>query len=281
MKLGFHDDIAAATMTSPALDASMTFDDYLELPGEHFSSIKEMHRSPAHYRSRVRPSDSDALRVGRALHAAVLDPSALQIVEYAGRRIGKLWDAFRQDNAGKLILKSDQAAEVQAMRASVRAHKHASRILRHGQAEVSARFEVDGVPFKSRLDFVCSNGDLVELKSTRDNHPQQFEREFARRLYHAQVALYRMALQANGLPCSKVYCISICKTAPHEVVVYDINEETLEAGARWVHDWVSRLQECERQRVWPGIDNGNILSLRIPDWALSEGLPDIEGGFDE
>lgn len=263
------------------LDYAMTFDEYLDLPGEHFSSIKEMHRSPAHYRSRVRPSDSDALRVGRAFHGGILDPGALKIVQYAGVRRGKEWDAFRANHADSLILTSKQAADVDAMRASVRAHKHASRILRNGRAEVSAQFDVDGVPFKARLDFVCSNGDLVELKSARDNHPQQFEREFARRLYHAQVALYRMALQANGLPCAKVYCISICKTPPHEVVVYDVSEETIETGARWVRDWILRLKDCERQRVWPGIDNGNILSLRIPDWAISEGLPDIDGGYDE
>ena len=71
------------------IDHKATFDDYLAMPGEHFSSIKEMHRSPAHYRSRVRPEDSDALRLGRALHAAILDPSALSVVQYAGKRAGK------------------------------------------------------------------------------------------------------------------------------------------------------------------------------------------------
>lgn len=263
------------------LTNNVAFDDYLAMPGEHFSSIKEMHRSPAHYRSRVRPADSDALRMGRAVHAAILDPASIRIVEYAGRRIGKAWIEFQQEHAGELILKPDQAAEVEAMRSSVRAHRHASRLLRAGRPEVTATFDVDGVPFKSRLDFVSAGGDLLELKSTRDNHPRQFEREFARRLYHAQVALYRMALQANGLSCQKVHCIAICKTPPHEVVVYDISEDTIEAGARWVRDWVARLKECERERAWPGIDNGAILTLRIPDWALSEGLPDIEGGFDE
>jgi predicted RecB family nuclease len=263
------------------LKHDVTFDDYLSISGEHFSSIKEMHRSPAHYRSRVRPADSDALRMGRAMHAAVLDPASVRVVEYAGRRIGKAWIAFQQEHVGALILKPDQAAEVEAMRASVRAHRHASRLLRQGRPEVTATFDVDGVPFKSRLDFVTSDGDLLELKSTRDNHPRQFEREFARRLYHAQTALYRMALQANGLPCRKVYCVSICKSAPYEVVVYEISEDAMEAGARWVRDWVARLKECERDRAWPGMDGGAILTLRIPDWALSEGLPDIEGGFDE
>jgi hypothetical protein len=260
---------------------SLSFDEYLDLPGEHFSSIKEVHRSPAHYRSHVRPSDNDALRIGRALHAAVLDPGAVQVVEYAGVRRGKDWEAFKAKHAGKLVLKPEQASEVEAMRSSVRAHKHASRILRNGSAEVTAQFDVDEVPFKARVDFVTSDSALVELKSTRDNHPRQFEREFARRLYHAQVALYRMALQANGLRCPAVYCIAICKTAPHEVVVYEISEDTIEAGERLVFGWIAKLKECEKARQWPGIDNGNILPLRIPDWALVEGLPDVEGEDDD
>lgn len=259
------------------IDHKATFDDYLVMPGEHFSSIKEMHRSPAHYRSRVRPSDNDTLRLGRATHAAILDPGSLQVVEYAGRRAGKAWAAFQRDNAGKLILTPAQASEVAAMRASVRAHPHASRIIRHGQPEASITFEVDGVPFKARVDMIGVDGDLIELKSARDNHPRQFEREFARRLYHAQVALYRMGLQANGIPAKKTYCITPCKTAPHEVVVYEVDEETLEAGARVVRDWVARLKDCERRRAWPGMDNGTILKLRIPDWAITEGLPDIDG----
>ena len=263
------------------IDHKATFDDYLAMPGEHFSSIKEMHRSPAHYRSRVRPADSDALRLGRALHAAILDPSALSVVQYAGKRAGKQWAAFQRENEGKLILTPKQAVEVAAMRASVRAHPHASRLIRNGRPEVSATFELDGVPFKSRVDMVAGDGSLVELKSTRDNHPRQFEREFARRLYHAQMALYRIGLQANDIRCQRAYCITVCKTPPHEVVVFSVDEETMEAGARLVRDWVARLKECERARAWPGMDNGAILTLRIPEWAITEGLPDIEGGDDD
>jgi PDDEXK-like domain of unknown function (DUF3799) len=259
------------------IDHKATFDDYLLMPGEHFSSIKEMHRSPAHYRSRVRPADNDALRLGRATHAAILDPGSLSVVEYAGIRAGKKWLEFEREHAGKLILTTKQAAVVAAMRASVRAHPHASRLIRGGQPEASVTFEVDRVPFKSRIDMITAGGDLIELKSTKDNHPRQFEREFARRLYHAQMALYRMALQDNRVRCAKTYCITICKTAPHEVVVYDIDEETLEAGARVVRDWVARLKDCEHRRTWPGMDNGSILRLRIPDWAITEGLPDIDG----
>ena len=71
------------------------FDEYLGLPGEHYSAIKELHRSPLHYRSRTRPADNDALRVGRAIHAHVLDPGSANIVQFDGIRRGKSWDEFR------------------------------------------------------------------------------------------------------------------------------------------------------------------------------------------
>ena len=99
-----------------------SFDDYLALRGEHYSSIKELRRSPLHYKSRVRPSDSDALRVGRAIHAYVLDPGNANVVQFDGRRFGKSWDEFKAAHSGAVILKPDDLQEVAAMHDSVAMH---------------------------------------------------------------------------------------------------------------------------------------------------------------
>jgi hypothetical protein len=259
----------------------LTFDEYLDLPGEHYSAIKEIHRSPLHYRSRVRPADSDALRMGRALHSYVLDPGLVSLVQFDGRRFGKSWDEFKAKHAGCVILKPDDLAAVERMRDSVAAHPHAKELLADGAGEITAQFEIDGVAFKSRLDWVTSEGVLAELKSTRDVHPRVFEREYARRHYHAQAALYWIALRECGVTCNKVRCIAVDKNAPHEVVVYRIGQETLEAGARLVYGWIARLKECRESGDWPGVDNGEVINLNIPDWALTEGLPDIDMEADD
>ena len=171
-----------------------SFDDYLALPGEHYSSIKELRRSPLHYKSRVRPSDSDALRVGRAIHAYVLDPGNANVVQFDGRRFGKSWDEFKAAHSGAVILKPDDLQEVAAMHDSVAMHPHARSWLVDGAGEITCQFELDGILFKARIDWLSSDGVLVELKTTRDVHPHAFEREYARRLYHAQAALYWMGL---------------------------------------------------------------------------------------
>ncbi len=71
------------------------FEDYLALPGEHFSGLKALDTSPYHYLSQVRPKDTKALRQGRALHALVLTPDVPGVAVYPGPvRNGKAYDAF-------------------------------------------------------------------------------------------------------------------------------------------------------------------------------------------
>lgn len=254
----------------------LSFDEYLALPGEHYSAVKEIHRSPLHYFSRTRPDDSDALRIGRAIHAYVLDPGSVNVVRFDGIRRGKSWDEFKARHSDAVILKPDDLDMVERMRDSVVSHPHAKALLADGSGEVTLQFELDGVPFKSRIDWLASDGTLVELKTTRDVHPRVFEREYARRLYHAQAALYWLGLRENGIDCRNIKCIAVDKNPPYEVVVYRVDQETAEAGARLVYGWIARLKECQETGAWPGVDAGEIVDLRIPDWAITEGLPDVE-----
>jgi hypothetical protein len=254
----------------------VAFDEYMGLPGEHYSSIKEMHRSPNHYLSSVRPADSDAMRVGRAIHSYVLDPGNANVVQFDGRRAGKLWDEFKAAHVGSVILKPSDLQMVALMHDSVARHPHAGALLVDGYGEITCQFEIDDIPFKARIDWLTSDGVLVELKTTRDVSPRAFEREYARRLYHAQAALYWMALRECNVACDEIRCIAVDKTAPYEVVVYRIGQDVIEAGARLVFGWIARLKECRLNGVWPGVDGGKIIDLRIPDWAFMEGLPDIE-----
>lgn len=254
----------------------LTFDEYLALPGEHYSKLKEIRRSPLHYRSSPPLADSDALRVGRAHHAYVLDPGSVNVVQFDGRRFGKSWEDFKARHEGAVILKPDDLDTVERMRDSVAAHPFATKLLASGTSEVTLQFELDGVPFKARIDWLADDGTLVELKTTRDVHPMAFEREYARRLYHAQAALYWIGLRECGIDCNQVRCVAVDKKAPFEVVVYRISQEVLEAGTRMIYGWIARLKECRERGVWPGVDAGNVVDLRIPEWALTEGLPDVE-----
>jgi len=104
---------------------SISFADYKRIDAVNNSSLKAMAKSPKHYRHyRDNPEDpdktpSDAMVLGTAVHAAVLEPDRLpldfviwsgptlpagHVVWHGGNRRGKAWEEFKAANVGRDIL---------------------------------------------------------------------------------------------------------------------------------------------------------------------------------
>lgn len=262
---------------SATLTSGVPFADYLALPGEHFSSLKALDMSPLHYRHALAhpASETAPMTLGRITHAMILTPAAppeIAIYDGAMRR-GKRWEAFKEDHPGKAILLRGDPAVVTAlaMRAAVERHPIARELLRAGEGEVTMTWEVDGVACRGRLDWLWSSG-IVELKTTRSIHPRAFAREVAQRLYHVQLALYTDGLTAvlGHAPPELPILIAIENTPPHDVCVYRVGFDSLEAGQRKVDGWLRTIRECRASGQWPGCGGDGVLDLRLPDWALAD-----------
>ena len=250
-----------------------TYPIYAATPGVNWSTLRAMGQSPAHYHYRLTHPvvATPAMNLGRLLHTAVLEPDALPL-EYAvfdgARRAGEVWEQFAAANAGKTIVKAEEYNLALDVRDAVRRHKAARRLLRFGRAEVTLRWvdERTHVRCKARLDWLC--GDVfVDLKSTRDAEPRAFGRTFERLAYHGQFAFYRRGLIACGHRPADVYAIAVESEAPHDVMVYQVDEDVLAAGDLLVHDYLHRVRQCRSNRRWPGRDQG-VQSLEFPAWAL-------------
>ncbi len=259
----------------------LPFADYLALPSEHFSTLKALDLSPLHYRRAVdHPiADNDALRIGRITHAMILTPDAptdVAVWDGAVRR-GKAWDAFEAENVGKTIVRAADLAGAEAMRAAVYAHPFARSLLSSGAPEVTATWEVNGIACRCRVDWLRDDGAVVELKTTRHVGPRAFMSEFAKRLYHAQVAFYEDGIAANGVTVDgpSSYVIAVEKDAPHDVCVYRIDSNTIEVGRRKLDDWMTALAECRASGRWPGASDG-VIDMVLPDWAVTDGLEDVD-----
>ena len=62
-------------MTPGSIRPGVPWDEYLALPGLSITRLKELGRSPQHYRHRLlHPKESAPLTFGRAAHCAVLEP---------------------------------------------------------------------------------------------------------------------------------------------------------------------------------------------------------------
>lgn len=251
--------------------------EYERLPGLNWSKLKHMARSPAHYRAALQAEeqDTDALRLGRAIHMAALEPERFhrECVHWSGGvRRGKDWEAFQVAAGVREILKADEWEQCERIRDAVHAHPIARSMLRNGQAECSATWEVDvdGVPVQARgrLDY-ARGGLLVDLKTTRDASPEAFGRDAFRLMYHAQLAWYADGLQVATGIAPAVKLIAVEKQAPYCVQVYDMQPETFRSGKELYMRLLRTLADCQARNVWPGYSETE-LPLLLPPWARIE-----------
>jgi hypothetical protein len=265
----------------------LPFDEYLVLPGEHFSTLKALDVSPIAYRHACdnERGDTDALRIGRLAHSMILTPGLPDgVAVYDGPvRRGKVWDAFEAANAGKEIVRLGEINGAMRMRDAVMAHPKARELLSDGDPEVSFTWDDTGIACKGRVDFLRPGGGIVELKTTRVAGKRAFDREFAARLYHAQAAFY-----VDGYATASEYDVNSChmivvqNVAPYDVGVLRIGGDVIEAGRRKVAQWLESLRVCQDAGQWSGAWGDGIEDVELPEWAEADGLPDVDmSGIEE
>lgn len=265
------------------LQPNLPWADYLALPGVSITRLKELGRSPLHYRHRLlNPKESAPLTLGRAAHCAVLEPERYQRDHAvwsrrtsAGNlapRNGKHWDAFKAAAEGLAILTEDEHAEALAIQRAVRSNPDAMRFLASGDAEVTMQWSMLGHACKGRLDWLTSIDGrpwLVGLKTARDCRPFQFGRQAANLGYHLQWAYYLDGYKAITGEPARVFEIVVESEAPHAVVVYEIPDDVLLQGAEEYTALLETLAECESRHAWDGPAPG-IQTLALPQWVYGQ-----------
>lgn len=269
----------------------MRHEEYEQIPGVNWSTLKHFTQSPAHYLHSITArtaDDSDAKQRGRVLHMAVFEPERFvrDVVVYHERRVGKDFDAFCAKHEGKEIITPRMDDHVRALSAAARASPMAGRYLAGGVAESVCKWtyrspeiqhiESFSVGCKGRLDFIADCGAIVDLKSTRDGSPTGFAREVLRYEYHAQAAFYvdgYAAMTGRHLP---FVFVAVETKAPHVVQVYRVSDEDLDLGRERYALMLAHLNVCRSESKWPGYAETE-MELALPRWH--RGSDDEE--FDE
>jgi len=269
-------------------------------PADHWSTIKTMDRSPAHYLAAEAQGtpDTDARKVGRAVHLAVLEPERYggEVAVWSGKvRNGRAWEEFQAANAGKEILTQREAAHVSAIQRAVRGSLMARPYIAGGRAEVSMFWgyhELDPatwlpgwapIRLKGRVDYVTDEV-LVDLKTTRDASPAGFGREALRYGYHVQAALYADGYEAATGTRLPFVLVAVESAPPHVVQVYGVPDHYLEAGRDAYRAMIRRLAMCRAANQWPGYCEVP-MELELPKWSGldddEEDISDLDLGFQE
>ena len=258
----------------------ISYEAYRALPGINVSSLKELRRSPLHYRHRLaNPQASDALTLGTAAHVATLEPhryvSAVAVWDRkteTGRsapRTGKAWDAFVAESSGRTVLTVDEDETARAIAAAVRGNSAAARYLADGAPEVSMQWERDGQTLKGRVDWLTARDGvdiIIGLKTARDCRPREFGAQSHRLGYHLQWAYYHDGFTAITGRVPHMVEIVVEPAAPYAVAVYTIPEPVLNLGREEYEEALTLLRHCEQSGQWPGpVEHETELAL--PMWV--------------
>lgn len=266
------------------IHSHISYEQYRAMPGVNVSSLKELRRSPLHYRHRLsHPQTSDALTLGTAAHVATLEPhrypEAIAVWDRkteSGRsapRTGKAWEAFVAENAGRTILTLEEHETTQAIAAAVRSDPTAARYLRRGLPEVSMQWEAHGMVLKGRVDWLTELDGVdvvVGLKTARDCRPGEFARQAYRLGYHLQWAYYRDGFRAVRGVAPYMVEIVVESAAPYAVAVYTIPDPVLSLGREEYVELLAMLRDCQTADVWPG-PVPHETELTFPAWAYGAG----------
>lgn len=271
-----------------AIESRIPWDDYVGIEAVSITRLKELLRSPQHYRYRMtHPKESAPLTLGRSAHCATLEPERFY-AEHAiwmrrtesgnlGPRNGKHWDAFRAEHDGKIIITEDEFVAVVDIQAAVRGNADAMRYLRKGDPEVSLRWPFFGRQCKGRVDWITTIDrvpTLVGVKSSVDCRPFQFGAQAARFGYHLQWAFYHDGYETITGKAPRMVEIVVESKPPHAVVVYVIPNEVILQGRDEYTELFKLLEECERNNDWPGPAVGE-QELTLPSWVYGQNTDDL------
>ena len=245
---------------------------YTTINAVNKSTLWWMRKSPAHYQWAITSEapDTPAMRFGRAVHAAILEPEKYDtdFVTFFGDRRTKAGKEEYQAliDSGKEIISSDDAETVLGMVDAL--PRRVFELIGSAEREKVLLWTdpETGVECKGRLDAI-RNGLVIDYKTTTDAGTEAFTREAMRYGYDLQAAMYLTAAELNGYGKCDFVFVAQEKSAPFAVNIIRASDAFIDRG-RWImRELLQKWKECNETGEWPGYGENELI---IPEWAVMD-----------
>lgn len=211
---------------------------YLSKAALSSSSSKTLLKSPkTYYKSLSRKQkETQALREGRLFHTLVLEPDTLsskyELVSNE-RRDAKV--RLLQQESDREIILQKEFNFMKALMNSVVECVDAYDLLKGGLAEVPAIGVIDGIPFRGKADYLCSD-HIVDLKTTADIDGWLWT---ARNKYHydMQAYIYKKLFNVSR------FTFLVVEKITGAIAIYETKPETFESGGIKVLSAIKKYKE--------------------------------------
>lgn len=242
------------------------------------SGLKHLLQSPAHFVAAMSSAhaETDAMRFGTALHAALLEPDifagtyrVMPVMDKrtaAGKQAAEEFLARHQNHE---LISQDWQDDIQAMVAAAKRHGAVVNMLASGAAEETYVWSdpETGVLLKCRPDW--ENPDAIwDVKSCADGSPRGFAKACANYHYPLSAALYIEGVFRCTGETLPFRFIAMEKGAARAVAVYEGTASFLKLGRKQMRHAINLLAKCKESGVWPGYQTGGeIETIELPGWA--------------
>jgi exodeoxyribonuclease VIII len=237
-------------------------------PGVSHHDLLSFEISPAHlvYAKATHSEQTDAMKLGSALHCALLEPErfAEKYVglpeDYDGRKKmgialkqGLLEQGFKEEN----ILKHNDMLTIHSIRASIFQDKVVRALFDNNDGTEITLFWQDketGIFCRGRVDLIATKyGVGLDLKSAQrgEARSSRFTREIETRLYYRQAAHYLDGMRALGLDVNKFLFLVVEKVGPFAHRVFELSQDFLAIGRAENRSLLNAYAECLDADKWP------------------------------
>lgn len=257
----------------------ISFDEYAQIDAISNTALGKVAESPARYhfwRQTGKEKASDAMRIGRVAHRAILEPKefeaefanafAVKPETYKDPKTGedKKWNGRAkvcrewvkaEEAEGRQVIDKDEEEFYCGAPKAIAAHPLASAMLANGFPEQSIVAEFGGVRVKARLDFRTKGDTIVDVKTCESADPKDFYwRAIIGRKIYRQAAFYIDACNAVGLPMRFFTILAIEKAQPYLISCHQITDELVQRGREEYMRLLNQLVECKRTNTYPGYE---------------------------
>lgn len=249
-------------------------------------ALKHVLRSPMHFAHEWNNKgdfDSPVLRLGRILHAMILERK-----EYASYIVrpnfgdGRLKEtkeakkAFEETTPeGAFIISEDEHSKAQQMGVALLANDFFRETLKASATEVTTwwRDDATGIQCRARLDIVppMESGVLIDIKTTEDASPDEVARSIFNNDYHLQAAHYLEAANkaSGGQHYTDFIFAFVERNPPFACALYVLDPSALGRGQAMRTTALIALKEAIETKNFGGYSD-KIATIDLPRYAYQK-----------
>lgn len=222
--------------------------------------------------------ESAALRLGQAVHCAVLEPAMFNhrygLAEVTTRNTKKYKELVAEQPELTFLLMSEWET-VHAMARSVTSHGEWAGLSQGAEFETAQLGEIEGVPFKCRRDIYRSDIRIIgDIKTTRNIGQSAWEKDAALFGYHRQSGCY-ILLHENEDPSiarTPFVHVVVSNTEPYETAFRYLDDESIMIGINEVRSYVREFAQCVDSGKWESRHKSGYRVCSLPGWYKNRGM---------